>query len=113
LRPSPDLVPVGVTEAFPFPFASGVTVPVDTEGGISERMWEGREDIGFELDCCGSACGRCLGSTLTFGMVLAIGCLFEVFEEVVEPTVEVEAMFGLDSLNSGRRWSSLLSNLGW
>jgi hypothetical protein len=47
-----------------------------------------------------------------FGMVLAIGGLFEVFEEVVEPTVEVEAMFSLDSSNSGRRWSSLLLNLG-
>jgi hypothetical protein len=37
-RPSPNLMPVGIGDALPFPFASGVTVPFDTDSGFAERM---------------------------------------------------------------------------
>jgi hypothetical protein len=108
-RPSPDLVPVGIWDALPFPFESGVTVPCDTDSGFAERIWGGREDIGFELYC---GCGGFPGSTLIFGTALATGGLVEVFVTDKGPVLVVEVMLVLDSSNSGWWWSSFLLNFG-
>lgn len=86
-----------VGPAIPFPFMSGVVI-VDEEARTSDRICGGTEDCGLELEAWA-------GSALIFEVEVILVFVVGLARGGGGIIVDEDAIFGIDSSNSGRRCS--------